>query len=117
MKKLIIILLLWFSIIYSSYSQTILYGEQVRGANKNAELVCEPIVLTATMKIATVEGDNAGFWLEGQNGAIQSFYKDNNRFFPEAIGYQLVPGKYWVYPNLEEDKEKSTVKLILEIVN
>jgi len=114
MKKIILTLFLLLPLFYTSYSQTTLYGEQIRGANKNAQLVCEPIILTQTMKITKTEGENSGFWLEGQNGVIQSFYKDGNNFFPEAIGYQLVPGKYWVYPNLVEGKEKATIKLFLE---
>ncbi len=114
MKKIILFLIFLSPFAYMTKAQTTLYGEQVRGANQNAQLVCEPIILTKTMKIIGIEGENSGFWLEGQNGVLQSFYKDEDKYLPEAIGYSLVPGKYWVYPNLLDNKDSGTVKLILE---
>lgn len=101
--------------ISTSYSQVQFYGEQIRGANKNAELICEAILITGEMKIVKIEGDNEGFWIESQSGVLQSFYLDESgKYYPEAIGYILKPGKYTVYPNLSEGKNKATVKIFLE---
>lgn len=115
MKKLFLIFFLFFLFISSSYSQVQLYGEQLRGAGKNAELISEAVLLTSEMKIVKVEGENEGFWIESQTGVVQSFYLDESgTFFPEAIGYVLKPGKYTVYPNLSSGINKATVRIYLE---
>jgi len=115
MKRLFLILLILSFYITNTFSQVKLYGEQIRGADKNAELVCESVLISSEMKIVKVEGDNNGFWIENQNGVLQSFYLDDSgTYFPEAIGFVLKPGKYSVYPNLSSGKSKATVKLYLE---
>ena len=60
------------------------------------------------VKISKIEGENDGFWITGQQGTLQSFYKDTGAggFMPNAVGYTLAPGKYWVYPNLKDAAEK-----------
>lgn len=99
---------------FQARGQTQLYGEQTRGEGKNAELTCEPLIVTETVKITNVEGDNSGFWIEDKNSTIQSFFKEEAEFFPEAVGFVLQPGKYWVYPNLKDKQEKATVTITLE---
>jgi hypothetical protein len=114
MKKYFLLLVIFFSL-SNSYSQIQLYGEQIRGADKNAELISEPVLVTQEMKIVKIEGENNGFWIESLSGVLQSFYLDEpGVFFPNAIGYVLKPGKYSVYPNLSSGKDKATVKIYLE---
>jgi len=114
MKKLLLTL---FAIIVLAnlgvYAQIEFYGEQTRGTNKNAELSCKALIITEQVEIISIEGDNAGFWIENKSATVQSFFKDGDNFFPEAKGYILEPGKYWIYPNLKDNQTKATVKVIL----
>lgn len=107
------------SFVDSLQAQITLSGNQIRGNKSNAELKSEPIILTQKAKIVKIEGNNDGFWISGQNGAIQSFYPDykNKSFNPKAIGYVLKQGKYWVYPNLKRNQEVATVKITLSYLN
>jgi len=115
MKFYILTLSFIFIFFLNSFSQVQLFGEQIRGANKNAELKSEAVLITHDVKIVKIEGDNAGFWIESQAGVLQSFYiDDSGKYYPEAIGYVLKSGKYTVYPNLSEGKDKSAVRIYLE---
>lgn len=94
-------------------SQTVeLSGSQTRGtAGKNASLSCVPVTINKTMKISEVSGDNAGFWIIKGSVAIAYYYKPND---PAAVGLELKPGTYYVYPNLKQNQNTAKVKLTLK---
>jgi len=100
-----------------AFAQIEFYGEQTRGTDKNAELTCKALIITEQVEITKIEGDNAGFWIENKSATVQSFFKDEGEFFPEAIGYILEPGKYWIYPNLKDEQKKATIKITLTKTN
>lgn len=115
MRKIIYIIVLSFLYIAPTFSQIQIYGEQIRGENKNAELKCESILISKMMKIVKIEGENEGFWIENQDGVLQSFYiNEDGTYFPDFTGYELKPGKYTVYPNLLSNKDTATIKIYLE---
>ena len=117
MKKsnlILIFLLIFFFNSINVFGQIELSGDQKRGEYNNAELNCEPIVITKTVEIIAVEGTNNGFWIEDKNGIVVSFFIEDRKFKPKAIGYTLEPGKYWAYPNLTEGKNEATIKLKLQ---
>ncbi len=117
MKKLIIsVVIAFIGIGFASThvnAQVILEGKQTANHGSNAKLDCTPVVIKSNVKIIKVEGYNAGFWIEkeGQAGAIVRYWNTND---PKAVGYVLKPGKYWVFPNLQQGKNTAHVKLTLK---
>ena len=116
MKKIYLILCLLLFYILNTNAQIRIYGEQKRGEDNNAELICEPVVLINKAEILKAEGDNNGFWIEDKNGIICSFFLENKEYEPPVIGYKLLPGKYWIYPNLKKNTDKANITLILKII-
>lgn len=115
MKKLVILFTIFLGAIVAQQAnaqQVVLEGEQIANHGQNAQLKCDPVVLTKDLKINKIEGFNKGFWIEKEGaGAIHKFWDLND---PKAIGTVLKPGKYWVYPNLEDNKTHAKVTLRLE---
>lgn len=87
-------------------------GTQTRGnAGSNASLNCTGVTISTTMKIVEIKGENAGFWITNGASTIQTYWKKND---PSAIGYQLNPGTYYVYPNLPANLNNASVSLVLK---
>ena len=112
MKKIKLLFFIVFIInTYYAVGQNYLYGEQSRGSENNGELTCQPVVITTTVEIYKVEGDNNGFWIENKNGIVKSFFLKDEKYAPPVVSIKLEPGKYWIYPNLKIGKKKATIKI------
>ena len=59
-----------------------------------------------------IVGDNAGFWISNGNGvAVAKYWTTNDK---KAVGLQLKPGTYYVYPNLKKNQTSAHVTLKLQ---
>jgi len=114
MKKIVVLLFVLAGAlcIQETQAQVVLEGEQIARHGQNAELKCNPVVLTKDMKITKIDGFNKGFWIEKEgSGAIHKFWDLND---PKAKNTVLKAGKYWVYPNLQQGKSTAKVTLTLQ---
>lgn len=116
MKKLffVISVFLFLGLLSTSMfaQQVKLSGTQTKGsAGSNAQLSCTPVTISKTMQIFSVSGDNAGFWITNGTYVIASYYNSNDQ---SAIGRNLAPGTYYVYPNLKRNQYKASVTLHLK---
>jgi hypothetical protein len=111
MKKVVALLSLFIFFGMFAQAQTVtIEGTQTKGtAGKNADLKCQPVKITKSMKIIKVEGDCAGFWI--QNGSVTT-----HKFWDmkKPIGTILKPGNYYVYPNLKQGQTKAHIKITLQ---
>ena len=86
-------------------------GKQIKGsAGKNAQLTCQAVKITKKVKITSISGNNAGFWISKGGNAIKKYWKSNDA---AAKGFVLNPGTYYVYPNLKKGQSNATVVLTL----
>ena len=87
-------------------------GSQTKGTavGNNAQLSCQAVVITKTVKVYEVSGDNAGFWINKNGTVIQKYWETNDK---RAVGLVLTPGTYYVYPNLK--KGQTTAKVVLKL--
>ena len=106
--KLLIISVMFLLFSGYSYGQSFeLTGYQTKGsAGKNAKLDCKAVTINKTVKIISIAGDNAGFWITKGGAAIAKYWKTND---PKAIGFSLKPGTYYIYPNLKRNQQKASV--------
>ncbi len=96
-----------------SFAQTYtLVGKQIKGADgQNAQLICTAVKITKQVKITSVTGSNAGFWITNGNYTIKQYWSPNDR---TAIGFVINSGTYFVYPNLQNNQSTATVTLTLK---
>lgn len=116
MKKLTFLLFAISFVAFISYAarqhSVVLNGTQTRGnSGSNASLKCVGVTISNTMKIIEINGENAGFWISNGSSTLQTYWKKND---PSAIGYQLNPGTYYVYPNLPANVNNASVSLVLK---
>ncbi len=114
LKKLSILTFIMFLSVAFSYGQTyVLSGEQVRGVSgQNAKLSSKAVVINKTVKIYSVVGNNAGFWIANANSvAVKKYWNTND---PSAVGLTLAPGTYYIYPNLKPNQNKATITIKLK---
>lgn len=114
LKSLFILgLVLGFSIGMTNAQTYTISGSQTRGsgAGNNAKLNCQPVQITKNVKIVSVSGDNAGFWISKGSVVIKRYWNTNDK---SAIGVSLSPGTYYVYPNLKNNQNHATVTIKLE---
>lgn len=111
MKKAIIVLsLVMFTALFAGAQTVTISGTQIKGsAGKNAELKCNPVKITKTMKIIKVEGNCNGFWIQ-KGGVVTNRFYDNKK----PVGTALKPGTYYVYPNLKSGSNSANVKITLQ---
>ena len=85
------------------------WGEQVRGEGRDGKLDGKGFSVPRGKvgTIVSVECNGDGFWIEG------ALYRE---FVPAtmAIGYELVPGDYMVFPNLRPEQIKAGVSVTVE---
>jgi len=87
--------------------QYTIYGKQEKGTStSNPQLTCTGIKLTKQVKIVSVSGSNAGFWITNGKTMIKQYYSPNDK---SAVGYVLSPGTYYVYPRLQSTQSVATV--------
>ena len=86
------------------------WGEQVRGEGGDGKLNGKGFSVPRGKvgTIVAVECDGVGFWIEG------NMYQE---FTPatSAIGFQLVPGDYKVFPNLRPGRNKAGVTVTVAL--
>lgn len=93
-------------------AQVSLTGCQERIPNFNAELRCEGLSLTRSMRIDSVSGFHNGFWIVKGSKTEKAFWTE--QYLRTAIGYVLKPGTYYVYPNLRQDCDTASVTIWLK---
>ncbi len=66
LKKISVLTFIMFMSVAFSYGQSyVLSGEQVRGVSgQNAKLSSKALVINKAVKIYSVTGNNAGFWIK-----------------------------------------------------
>ena len=78
----------------------------------NAELRCNGITISRAMRIDSVSGFHNGFWIVRGTKTEKAFWTE--KYVPDAKGYQLKPGTYFVYPNLRADVDTASVTIWLK---
>jgi hypothetical protein len=114
MKELFLTALTFFSLT-AGYSQTTLTGYQFKRQEKDAVLECEGLKITRTMLIDSVQCDCDGFWImKGAKGdkPVKAFWR--KRVLHSAIGFELKPDTYFIYPNLKEDSDSASVTIFVK---
>ncbi len=109
MSLVVVLLLATTGIVSAQYT---IKGTQTKGSvGHNAKLDCDGVYVKKTVKIKSVSGDNAGFWIVDDNGKSYNFWNSNDK---SAIGLVLKPGKYYAYPMIRQKAQKGTVIIRLE---
>lgn len=112
MKRLAFLCSLWIAV-SSAHAATIhVKGRITRGEGKTPDkLAAEEFIVPlggASIKKAR-NSSKAGFFIEGEGGVL--LYKNTGE---SAVGIRLGPGRYRVYPYLQEGHREDTVRLELE---
>ena len=116
LKKLLLTFSIFSLIMMFSFDATqaqtfTISGKQVKGSpGKNAQLTCQAVKITKKVKITSISGNNAGFWISNGSYTIKKYWKSNDA---TAKGLVLNPGTYYVYPNLKNGQASATVVLKL----
>ena len=111
--KLLMVSVLFLLFAGTTTAQTYtLSGFQTKGsAGNNAKLECKAVTIQKTVKIVSISGDNAGFWITKGGGTVAKYWKTND---PSAKGLTLKPGTYYIYPNLKKNQHKASVTIKLQ---
>jgi len=105
MKKMMVLLsMILFSISMNAQTIKVTATQSKGSAGKNAELKCNPISLTKSMKILKIEGDCQGLWIVKDNKIIHKFWDNKS-----PLGTVLAAGTYYVYPNLKPNSNNASV--------
>lgn len=113
MKKLFSFFVMFLLVCASADAATLyVRGTQTRGEGKRPNrLECDVFIIplggAAIKKARNTSRD--GFWIEGEGGIV--LYRNTGE---SAVGVRLGPGRYRVYPYLQEGHRTDTVKLELE---
>ncbi len=111
MIRIISILLILLSGLACS-AQVSLSGYQERIPYSNAQLRCEGLNIARAMRIDSVSGFHNGFWIVKGAKTEKAFWSE--KYVPDAKGYLLRPGTYYVYPNLRTGIDTASVTIWLK---
>ncbi len=95
-----------------SMAQSTVTGYQQRVPGSNAELLCDGIRVDRALRIDSVAGFHNGFWIVKGTKTEKAFWTE--RYVPNAIGYVLKSGTYYVYPNLRQGSDTASVTIWLK---
>ena len=116
MKKLFftVVCLFFFSGFSFSQTRVIIFGKQLTQKEQNAILECEGKKIQRTMIIDSVSCSCDGFWImRGTKGnkPVKAFWRES--IMPRAIGFELKPDTYFIYPNIKENSDSAFVEIWL----
>lgn len=111
MKRIIAILSFLISGLACS-AQVSISGYQERIPYSNARLRCDGLNIVRSMRIDSVSGFHNGFWIVRGAKTEKAFWSE--KYVPDARGYVLRPGTYYVYPNLRADSDTASVTIWLK---
>lgn len=111
MSRFIFTMLLTF-LVTVGLAQVRLTGYQERIPYFNAELRCDGLTIARAMRIDSVSGFHNGFWIVRGSKTEKAFW--TGKYVPDAIGYIIKPGTYYVYPNLHQDCDTASVTIWLK---
>jgi len=94
---------------------SVLSGRQVRQEEKDAILESKGVRITSKMLIDSISCDCDGFWIMrgGQvKKRVRAFWSE--KVMETALGYELSPDTYYVYPNIREDSVQAEITVWLK---
>lgn len=112
MKRLFAIAILLMPLTGWAQKRVCIDGYQERIPNANAELRCEGIRIARTMQIDSISGYHNGFWITKGSRIEKAYW--SLRQVDSCIGYELKPGFYYVYPNIQLPSDTAHITLWLK---
>ncbi|MBQ3688436.1 MAG: hypothetical protein II937_01055 [Bacteroidales bacterium] len=117
MKKTLFLILPFCFLGFKSFAQRLeIKGFQYRQEESDAVLECEGIKISRTMVIDSVSCNCDGFWVmkgkEKSKKPVKAFWSEKS--VKRAIGYELKPETYFIYPNIKEDSMTGEVTVWLK---